>query len=79
MEGISPIYFATEKSPPLLLIHGDRDTTVPLQQSIIMKEKYESLKLPVDLIVKEGGKHSGWPGLMEQYEKVWEWFDKYLK
>jgi hypothetical protein len=44
-----------------------------------MKEKYDSLKLPVDLIVKEGGGHSGWPGLMEQYPKVWEWFDKYLK
>lgn len=76
---ISPIYFVTEKAPPLLLIHGDSDRTVPLQQSKIMKEKYDSLKLPVDLIVKEGGGHSGWPGLMEQYPKVWDWFDKYLK
>ncbi len=79
LKEISPFYFVTEKSPPLLLIHGDSDRTVPLQQSTVLKEKYESLKLPVDLIVKEGGGHSGWPGLMEQYERVWEWFDRYLK
>lgn len=76
---ISPLYFVTDKAPPLLLIHGDSDKTVPLQQSVIMKEKYDSLKLSVDLIVKEGGGHSAWPGLMEQYPKVWEWFDRYLK
>jgi len=79
LQGISPYYFVTDKSPPLLLIHGDKDKTVPLQQSLVLKEKYESVKLPVELIVKEGGGHSGWPGLMEQYPKVWEWFDKYLR
>lgn len=79
LKEISPLYFVTEKAPPLLLIHGDSDKTVPLQQSKILKEKYDSLKLPVDLIVKEGGGHSGWPGLMDQYPKVWQWFDKYLK
>jgi len=79
LKEISPIYFVTKDSPPLLLIHGDSDKTVPLQQSRVMKAKYEEVGLPVELIVKEGGGHSGWPGLMKEYEQVWKWFDTYLK
>ena len=30
---ISPIYFVTAQLPPTLIIHGDADTVVPLQQS----------------------------------------------
>ena len=32
LKSISPIYFVKSDSPPLLLIHGDSDKTVPLQQ-----------------------------------------------
>lgn len=75
---ISPIYFVTKQAPPLLLIHGDSDRTVPLQQSKIMQAKYEELGLPVKLIVKSGGGHSYWPGIVTEYQQVWKWFDKYL-
>lgn len=76
---ISPIYFATKQSPPLLLIHGDRDRTVPLQQSQVMQAKYQELGLPVELIVEPGGGHSYWPGIAAEYQEVWKWFDTYLK
>ena len=79
LRDISPIYFVTEKAPPLLLIHGDADKTVPLQQSEIMKKKYEELGLTVNLIVQPGGGHSSWPGVMAQYPTIWKWFDTYLK
>ena len=75
---ISPIYFVSKQSPPLLLIHGDRDTTVPLQQSKILMAKYEELGLPVELIVEPGGGHSYWPDIVEEYHEVWKWFDGYL-
>ncbi len=82
LKGISPIYLVKSESPPvppLLLIHGDADRTVPLQQSEIMKAKYQEIGRPVKLVVKHGGGHSYWPGIMEQYPIVWEWFDRYLK
>ncbi len=75
---VSPIYFVTEQSPPLLLIHGDSDKTVPLQQSTALQAKYEELGLPVKLIVEPGGGHSYWPGIVSEYEEVWKWFDKNL-
>lgn len=79
LKEISPIEFVSKSSPPLLLIHGDADTTVPLQQSKIMKAKYDELGLTVKLVVQPGGGHSSWPGIMDQYPIVWDWFQTHLK
>jgi acetyl esterase/lipase len=79
LEAISPIAMVKQDSPPLLLLHGDADKTVPLQQSEIMKAKYESLGLQVKLVVQAGGGHSSWPGIMDQYPIVWDWFNSHLK
>jgi acetyl esterase/lipase len=79
LKTISPIYHLTKDDPPLLLIHGDADKTVPVQQSKILKAKYDELGLPNDLVIKEGGGHTYWPGILENYPAVWNWFDRYLK
>jgi len=78
LKSISPLYLVTKDSPPLLLIHGDADKTVPLQQSEIMKLKYEEQGATVSLIVHPGGGHSSWPGVMDNYPSVWKWFDEHL-
>jgi dipeptidyl aminopeptidase/acylaminoacyl peptidase len=78
LRSISPIYFVTKQSPPLLLIHGDADATVPLQQSEILLAKYKQLALPSKLIVEPEGGHSYWPGIVDEYREVWKWFDTYL-
>ena len=79
LRAISPIYQVTKDDPPVLLIHGDKDTTVPLQQSEVLKAKFEEVGLPVELVVQPGGGHSFWPGILEQYKSVGAWFDRYLK
>lgn len=79
LKSISPLYLVTKDAPPLLLIHGDADKTVPLQQSEIMKAKYEEQGAEVKLIVEPGGGHSSWPGIMDDYPSVWDWFDQHLK
>jgi sulfatase modifying factor 1 len=79
LKEISPIYFVNKDSPPLLLIHGDADKTVPLHQSKLMQTKYEELGLKSKLLVHPGGGHSGWPGVMDQYPAVWDWFHTHLK
>jgi acetyl esterase/lipase len=74
LKSISPIYQVTPDDPPLLLIHGDKDKTVPVQQSEIMKAKYEETGLKVKLIVQPGGGHTYWDGIEKQYKDVVEWF-----
>lgn len=78
LKAVSPVYFTTPDDPPLLLIHGDADRTVPVQQSEVMRAKYEELGLTVKLIVQPGGGHTYWEGIEQQYDDVSDWFDQYL-
>lgn len=79
LKSVSPIYHLTDQAPPLFLVHGDADKTVPVQQSQILKAKYEELKRPVSLTIHPGGPHTYWPGIEKNYPAIWEWFDRYLK
>lgn len=79
LKSISPINFVTENAPPLLMIHGDADKLVPIQQSQALKAKYEGLKRPVKLIVQPGAPHTYWLGIEKNYPAIWEWFDQHLK
>jgi acetyl esterase/lipase len=75
---ISPARLVTPKAPPFLLIHGDADPVVPLQQSEVMLAALKEAGVPAELIVKKGGAHP-WPTLHEEIEVLADWFDKQLK
>ncbi len=78
LRSVSPIELVTSDDPPLLMIHGDRDRTVPLQQSQVLLDRYQREGLPVELVVHAGGGHSEWPGILDDYPAVWRWFDRHL-
>jgi acetyl esterase/lipase len=79
LKSISPINFVTRDAPPLLMIHGDADRLCPVQQSQVLKAKYEETKRPVKLTVVAGAPHKYWLGIEKNYLAIWEWFDQYLK
>ena len=66
---ISPARLTTSSAPPFLLLHGDTDRSVPLQQSQVMVTALEKAGVPVELIVKKGGGHP-WPTIHEEVEVV---------
>jgi acetyl esterase/lipase len=55
----SPVHHVDAKDPPLLLIHGDQDPQVPINQSHELHGKYKELDLPVRFEVVHGGAHGG--------------------
>ncbi|MBN8418355.1 MAG: alpha/beta hydrolase [Verrucomicrobia bacterium] len=55
----SPVTHLDKHDPPLLLIHGDADPQMPPQQSQELAQAYESLGLPVTLILLPGSLHGG--------------------
>ncbi|MGY8689693.1 MAG: alpha/beta hydrolase fold domain-containing protein, partial [Verrucomicrobiales bacterium] len=59
----SPVFHVDGNDPPLLLIHGDQDPQVPINQSHELHGKYKSLGLGdrVHLEVIHGGLHGGKP------------------
>src|SRR5260370_38647204 len=75
---ISPIYQITQETPPTLIIHGDKDTLVPLQQSETMVEKLKAAGVTAELTVKKGGIHGVWPGMAQDIDKFADWFDRHL-
>ena len=75
---ISPITFVTPDDPPTLIIHGDGDTLVPLQQSEVMVDKLKKTGVEVKLVVKKGAGH-GWVGLDKDLPQFADWFDQHLR
>lgn len=75
---VSPINFVTPDDPPVLIIHGDKDYLVPIQQSESLIAKFKDAKVINNFIIKEGGSH-GWRNREVEEKNFVDWFDKYLK
>ena len=75
---ISPIYSVSADDPPILIIHGDADMTVPLQQSQTFVAKLKEAGVINNLIIKKGGRHNP-DDLKPELDQLADWFDKYLK
>jgi acetyl esterase/lipase len=78
-KSISPVLFVTDDDPPTLLIHGDKDTLVKLDNSERIMEEFKKHHVPCDLIVMRGAGH-GFVGDQggQAAQALMAWFDKYL-
>jgi acetyl esterase/lipase len=79
---ISPINYVTAQLPPTLIIHGDEDKVVPLQQSESFVKRAKDAGAPhVELIVRPGKGH-GWGDFWKSAEDITafaDWFDRHLR
>ncbi len=78
-ESLSPIAQVSADDAPTLLIHGDRDLTVPLENSVNMHKAFQNQNVKSGLMVIEGAGHA-FPG---EYGKraataLADWFDLHL-
>ena len=76
-EQISPARLVKSAPIPFLLIHGDADPLVPLQQSKKMVESLKAAGGSAELIVKKGGGHP-WMTIHEEVKVMADWFDHHL-
>lgn len=78
----SPITYVSPDDPPLLLMHGDADRTVPFHQSELMEAALKKVNVPVKLIRIEGADHGpDFPGAKNPPDykgEMVKWFDIYL-
>lgn len=74
---ISPYYHVTDDDPPTLLLHGDADQTVPIQQSERIAKQLDAVGVPYRLHINQGGAH-GWKPDTEELKMVADWFDTHL-
>ncbi len=77
-KAISPIYHVTNDDAPALIIHGDADKLVPIQQAEIIMAKFKEVGVPAELVVRPGAGH-GWLTLANDLPIFADWFDKHLR
>jgi acetyl esterase/lipase len=75
---VSPVNHVTKASAPTLIIHGDADKLVPIQQAREMVGRLKAAGVPAKLVVKHGAGH-GWRGLEKDMTIITDWFDRYLR
>jgi len=78
----NPIKYVTKDDPPFLIMHGDKDMSVPLHQSELLYDALKKVGVDATLYVVKGGGH-GLRGGEESSEILFEmaadFFDKHLK
>lgn len=75
---ISPINHVSSDDPPTLIIHGDADKLVPIQQAEIMIAKLKEAGVTAELVTKPGAGH-GWLDIGKDAVTISDWFEKHLK
>lgn len=78
-ESVSPLLHVSADDPPTLLIHGDKDELVKLDNSERILAVLKKEKVPCELIVEKGAGH-GFAGeqAAQASRSLIKWFDKYL-
>jgi len=78
-DSVSPLLHVTSDDAPTLLVHGDKDDLVKVDQSERILAAFKEQKVPCELIVIEGAGH-GFPGEMGRRasDALVAWFDKHL-
>jgi acetyl esterase/lipase len=75
---VSPLSHVSGEDAPTLIIHGDADKLVPIQQAELMVAALKKAGVPAELAVKKGAAH-GWSGMNQDMCMILDWFDKHLK
>ena len=76
----SPAFHVTQGDPPILIVHGERDKTVFLDQSKRMVEEYGKAGLDVTLVVVPGAGHGGAAHFTPVYrKKVADFLNSHLR
>lgn len=74
---VSPITYVTKEMPPTLLIHGDADLLVPIQQSKLLDARLQELGVPHKLVIFPGEAHPP-RSLATKLGLVAGWFEEHL-
>ncbi len=75
----SPLTYVSKDSAPFLIMHGDQDNTVPLDQSEVLAKALKKAGVEVDLVIVKGNGHGG-PGFntVENRKLIEDFFAKHL-
>ena len=75
----SPYEYVQASDPPTLIIQGDEDQLVPVEQSLQLAKKLESLPLEHELHILKGMNHGFIGATEEQMDSVQHWVAQFIQ
>jgi acetyl esterase/lipase len=78
MDKYSPINYINDSIPPLLIIHGNEDQVVPIQQSEILIKKLNMLTIEYEYKIVENANHAFYGASDAQKEDVQNWISNFI-
>ena len=75
----SPIHYVKKEIPNTLIIHGNKDRVVPITQSILLKEKMESMDIAVQFHILDGVDHAFMNVTSQQKEQTQKWITDFVR
>ncbi len=80
LKSASPVTYLSKDDPPILILHGDKDQHVPLNQSEHIHNRYRETGLESSLQVVDGAGHGGAQfSDSARYELVREFFARHIE
>jgi acetyl esterase/lipase len=79
-QAASPVTYISRDDPPVLTLHGDKDTLVPVSQATLLDEKMKAAGAKHELLILAGAGH-GFVGenLKKSNDAMWSFLEKTLK
>lgn len=76
---VSPVSYVRQGLPPILILHGDEDPTVPYSESVHLHELLDAAHQPNELYTIHGGHHGmfGKEASEKAYDEVWSFLKKF--
>lgn len=65
---VSPMSYVRPDLPPIFIVHGDADPTVPYDQSVRLHKALDEARVPNEFYTVPGGKHGGFE--KEENQKI---------
>jgi len=77
---VSPLNYVRSGLPPIFIVHGDQDPTVPYQQSVRLHEKLDAAHVANQLYTVKDGKHGlfGSEDSIKAYAAMWGFLEQHV-
>jgi acetyl esterase/lipase len=74
---VSPLTYVRPGLPPVFIVHGDQDPTVPYAQSVRLHEELDREHVPNELFTVKDGKHGlfGAENEIRAYQSMWRFLE----
>lgn len=78
METYSPIHYVNAQAPTTLVIHGDEDLLVPVEQSIALKNSLDKVGVLTELHIVKGVNHAFIGATTDQNKEIQSWIVDFI-